>query len=324
MSIQQFDHILMKIKRFIKKSDRYRVPISPDFRLLVTLRHLATGDSFETLSMEYLIGLSTVPHIIYEVCDVIWSVFHETYIRWPSDMIPTAKEFAKRYNFPHCCGAIDGKHVRIQKPPHSSSLYWNYKGYFSIVLLGVCDADCNFIYADIGAYGSQSDQSVFQYSTLGRAMSKNMIKWPSEQNLPNSNVPFGYFIVGDEAFPLSQHLLRPYPRNNLDAGKQHFNKKLSASRATIERSFGILVTRFRIFKREINALPKNVEKIVKACITLHNFIQKTQDEETPIYHPPPRDNDRNTRQRRSIGRPTLAGEQNRKIYKDYLLRSNRV
>lgn len=37
-----------------------------------------------------------------------------------------ADGFESRANFPHCIGAIDGKHIRVTQPKESGSLYFNY------------------------------------------------------------------------------------------------------------------------------------------------------------------------------------------------------
>jgi len=36
-------------------------------------------------------------------------------------------EFEKTANFPHCFGAVDGKHIRVIKPQHSGTMFYNYK-----------------------------------------------------------------------------------------------------------------------------------------------------------------------------------------------------
>ena len=42
--------------------------------------------------------------------------------------------FFHRWNFPICCGAIDGKHVIIKRPG-SGSTFYNYKKTYSVVMI---------------------------------------------------------------------------------------------------------------------------------------------------------------------------------------------
>ena len=56
-----------------------------------------------------------------------------------------AQAFGNRWNFHHVCGAIDEKHIAIKKPHLSSSEFYNYKGFCSIVMLGMVDAEYKFL-----------------------------------------------------------------------------------------------------------------------------------------------------------------------------------
>jgi len=42
----------------------------------------------------------------------------------------TASEFERITNFPHCLGAVGGTYVRVNKPEHSGSIFYNYKDFF--------------------------------------------------------------------------------------------------------------------------------------------------------------------------------------------------
>ena len=87
----------------------------------------------------------------------------------PHDWKIIAKKFREKLNFPNCVGAIDGKHVTIKAPGNSGSLFYNYKGTFSLVLLAIADANLKFIYIEVGAYGKNIDGGIFANSTLGKA-----------------------------------------------------------------------------------------------------------------------------------------------------------
>lgn len=185
-----------------------------------------------------------------------------------------ANDYNTIWNFPNCVGALDGKHVNIQAPPNSGSLYFNYKKTFSVVLMALVDAKYNFIAVDVGAYGKSSDGGIFTHSNLGKAIEQDKLRIPRSVKLPSTSIEVPYVIVGDEAFPLKTYLMRPYPRQDLDVSKRIFNYRLSRARRVVENTFGILSQKFRIYNRRIQAMPKNVDSIILATCVLHNFIKK--------------------------------------------------
>ena len=220
-------------------------------------------------------------NIIHDTCEAIWDCLHNDMIETPTN--PHEWELiAKTYNdlwqFPHCIGAIDGKHICIQAPRCSGSQYHNYKGAFSIVLMAMCDAKYCFTMVDIGAYGRESDGGVFSQSIFGSRLENDTLGIPTPSALPSSEVVAPYVIVGDAAFPLKSYLMKPYPGRNLSDAREIFNYRLSRARRVIENTFGILATRWRIFRRAIVAKPENVERFTKAACVLHNFLQKADNE----------------------------------------------
>lgn len=132
-------------------------------------------------------------------CDVEWKV--------------VANDFGQRWNFYNYVGAIDDKYVRIDPSLKSGSLYYNYKEYFSVVLLAVVDAQLRFIYVDVGANDRISDSGIWKKCTFKVHLDNNSLKLPELAPLPNIEKEFPFVLLEDEGFPLSTKIFIPYPRH---------------------------------------------------------------------------------------------------------------
>jgi len=190
------------------------------------------------------------------------------------EWLEVARDFNDKWQLPNCVGAIDGKHIEIVKPAHSGSTYINYKGYFSIVLLAVVDADYKFLYVDVGAQGRISDGGVFAHSSLSQALESNTINLPKPAKLPNGSeeqVPF--YIIGDDAFPLKTYLMKPYSRRDLSSEERIANYRFSRARRVSENAFGIMSNVFRVLHTPMLLSPNKAELVVLAICTLHNFLR---------------------------------------------------
>lgn len=78
MSCQDFEILLQKISPFIAKSDtKFRIAIPSKVRLALTLRFLATGDSYMSLQYLFKISHQLICKIVYEVCKALIRVLEE-------------------------------------------------------------------------------------------------------------------------------------------------------------------------------------------------------------------------------------------------------
>lgn len=116
------------------------------------------------MSYSFQLGIKTVNRIVAQVCHQIWTILSGEFLAAPTTerWLQIGEGFKKRANFPNCIGCVDGKHIRIEKFSKSGTMNFNYKGYFSIVLLALVDSDYRFVYVDIGSYGKDCDSAIFQ------------------------------------------------------------------------------------------------------------------------------------------------------------------
>ena len=128
---------------------------------------------------------------------------------------------------------------------------------------------------------------VFANSNIGYSITNKLLGIPQPEILEGTNIAFPYLFVGDDAFPLRHNLIKPYSHTNLNLSEMIANYRICRARRVIENSFGILVARFRIFRRPILAKVETVESITKACVALHNYLMKDRfSDGTSLYCPP--------------------------------------
>ncbi|CAL1596137.1 unnamed protein product [Knipowitschia caucasica] len=182
-----------------------RLSISAKERLVLTLRFLATGESFTSLNFQFRVGKSTISQIVSETCEALYRVLAKDYLKTPTteeEWLDIAQEFHQKWQFPHCLGALDGKHINILPPAHSGSIYRNYKGRFSVLMMALVDAKYQFLYVSVGAQGRASDAGVFNESDFKKALDQGLLNIPAAKPLPLSNIQAPFVFLGDDAYPL--------------------------------------------------------------------------------------------------------------------------
>ena len=177
---------------------------------------------------------------------------------------------------------MDGKHISVIKPTDSALLFYNYKGFFSTVLMAVVDVNYQFITVNFGEYGANTDSNVFRNLKFGKKFMKDKLDLPPNKWLPNfpNEGPMPHVLIGDEAFPCLHNLMRLYPQHEkkttIPKQQAVFNYRLCRACMTVECTFGILPQRFRIFNRRIPLSIDNADKIIKVVCVLHNFLTEDQ------------------------------------------------
>ncbi|XP_024141057.1 putative nuclease HARBI1 isoform X2 [Oryzias melastigma] len=247
MSVEKFDEILSIIGPDLRRqTTNFRNPVSPEERLAMALRYLASGDSLISLANNFRLGHSTVVNSVHMVFAAIEDRMMDRFLPVPTEETwsAVADSFWSKWDFPNCLGALGAKLVHVTAPAHSGLRLCDSRN-FSLRLMALIDAECS-------------------------------APLPGAPQLG----PAPFAMVGDATFPLKTYLMTPYAAEDLDHGEKLFNYRLSRARLTVERTFGILSARWRVLLQRINLSPENVNTLVIAACILHNFLHNPGDNRT--------------------------------------------
>ncbi|XP_066463267.1 uncharacterized protein [Eleutherodactylus coqui] len=274
MSTSAFDGLLDLLRpQLTMQQTLLRRCISPEQRLLITLRFLSTGETYSSLHQLFHVGKSTISGIVRTTCELIFQNLRPSVMPTltPELWLQVAEGFESKASFPNCIGAVDGKHLRVHQPPHSGSKSFNNKKYFSVVLMAVADTKYKFLAIDVGAYDSTGEARVMEASQIKQKMLHDE-SLPASKTLPGTTQQVPFVMVSDEAYSVTLCQLRPFPRKGLDTRRRVFNYRLSRARRYIECTFGILIKKWKICGSSIQLDVATVDAVVKACCILHNYV----------------------------------------------------
>lgn len=139
--------------------------------------------------------------------------------------------------------------------------------------MAIVDANYKFNYVDIGAHGSEGDANVFATTPIGKKIISDSFSFPEDAHV--AGVKFPFYFVGDDAFPLTKRIIKPYApkqKSKLTDEERIFNYRLSRARRVVENAFGILTSKWLCLSRTMNCQPDRAQKIVSACCYLHNWM----------------------------------------------------
>jgi hypothetical protein len=177
----------------------------------------------------------------------------------------TAVLFQRKSSFGElngCISALDGWLCRILIPspketPNVSSYFSGHYQCYGVNVQAACDSSSRFTWISIRSPGGTGDSKAFYGTSLHSLL---------------STLPEGYYIVADNAYTLSKSLLVPYSGNDKRfPSRDVFNFYLSQLRIKIEQAFGMMVNKWRVFKKPLQLGLARVPTLIECCVRLHNY-----------------------------------------------------
>jgi len=133
-----------------------------------------------------------------------------------------------------------------------------------------------FTFVDVGAQGRMNDSGVYANTSIYRKIIRNELLFPPPEPLLQRHKEMPYVFIGDDAFPMSSTLLKPYRGNHPKGSLERiFNYRLCRARRVVENVFGILASVFRVFRSPMLLQPDKATLICMTCCLLHNFLRRS-------------------------------------------------
>lgn len=197
-------------------------------------------------------------------------------------------------------GAIDCSHAVIRAPFGDQKVdYRDRDGQWTVILQAVVDLDRRFLDVKVDWPGSSHDARVLHESQLLADMQSGehpLCRMPYVQLRGTQISPY---LLGDSGYAQCEWLMIPYSDAQIAASPDpiltaNYNYQHSAMRMTVECSFGLFKSVFRILSNKSCQLHNKVEYclgIIYSLCILHNWLLEKKatcnKRKVPGQGPPP-------------------------------------
>ncbi|KAB5579381.1 hypothetical protein PHYPO_G00194410 [Pangasianodon hypophthalmus] len=259
---RQFDFLLLVLQQQGLKRQKARgqptVPVR--MKVLMFLWYMANQNGFRDISDKFDVSESTAHKSVLEVLG-IFSTLGPSFISWPNAGRKKASSaaFHKLCGLDRIIGAIDGCHIKINRPNIRGGDYMNRQSFYSVLLQGIVDEKGRFIDIFVGPPGKVDDARMLRASNFYADWQEKMGE---------------YSLLGDSAYSgqADPFIITPKCDNGaLTEDDQLQNSRISSGRVVIDQAFGRMKCKWRRVRDLQNTRLENVVMIIMAACFLHNM-----------------------------------------------------
>ncbi|XP_033242131.1 putative nuclease HARBI1 [Drosophila miranda] len=237
--------------------------LSPSTQLASVMRYLATGCYQWAVAKDHHIniGRSTFGKILHKLIPLMDRLLCVEFISLQINnhqLQQSYEYFYRNFKLPRIGACVDGTHIRILKPVQNHSVFYNRKGFYSMNAMVVCNYNMEIIAIDATHPGSCHDSFIWNHS-------------PAREYLSTT---INGFVLADSGYALESFVLTPYRSAEIATYQHRFNIKHTGARNIIERTIGVLKSRFRCLQRTLNYPPIFCCQIINVCCALHNICRR--------------------------------------------------
>ena len=250
--------------------------VKAELRLGATLRILSGGSYLDAADIHAIHDKSIMETTVWPVCRAIVEATDPELdtIRFPFDDEAQLRRHEATFKkqaghlFPGTVAAGDGCGLCIEQPS-DKEVGGNVKDHhtrkydYAYGFLLFCDGHNHIMSVDATHVASAHDSAMYEVSKVHEAIDQG--------KLP----PWAHVLL-DAAFACTEQELVPWPtpRNGLSIDRDAFNFMLSQQRQAVERTFGLLYSRWGILWRPLRCKFNNLSLLLHCLCRLHNYCMR--------------------------------------------------